>query len=424
LNSIVFYEKISFMMKIYPEYISRPAYEDRLRPLIGSPRIKVLLGQRGAGKTRLLYRLIREIRAGDTKAPVLYIDTEAPEYRFLKTGEDLWGFVRARLRTGRLNYVFIDEIQEIPGFENGLAGLSAGNRCDIYLAGSNARLVSGEFETIFEGKYVKIQVYPLGYGEFLRFYHRDNTDKALEWYLVTGGMPGLAFFPRDTFLIREYLTHIYESVLLRDVAAWEKIRHIRFFESIVACLADTMGTVLSASTISGYLKSRGLGIPVQTVINYREALKKSFLVYPLRRFDLKNHRVLETGEKYYFGDPGLWNMVCQKPPPPGDARTVAYGVYLSLLRQGYTLFAGKNGEGETGFIAEKSGERRYVRPVGRLLGGPVPARETEGLEKIPDNFPKYVVYPNGDAASVNPRGIRLMPLREFLLMNETGPGLV
>ena len=402
-------------MNNFSGYIPRPFYIDRLRPLIGSPLIKVLLGQRGAGKTRILYHLIREIKAGDKKAPVLYIDTEAPGYGHIKTGEELWGLVRTRLRGNRVNYVFIDEIQGIPGFERGLEALSAGGRCDIYLAGSNARLVSGEFTAALGGKYAQIQIYPLGYGEFLRFYRLHDTDKALEAYLGAGGMPGLAFLPRNKLLIRGYLKNVYDSILFRDVAAWEKIRHIRFLESIGACLADTMGKVLSANTISGYLKSRGLRVPVQTIINYLGALENSFLIYSLRRFDPRDHKVFETGEKYYFGDPGLRNVLCRQPPSPGDVQTVAYGVYLFLLRQGYTLFAGKTGEGETGFVAEKPGEKFHVRPLGRLSDGTVPARETAALEKIPDNFPKYVVYSEGPAASVSPRGIRLVPLREFLL---------
>jgi predicted AAA+ superfamily ATPase len=407
------------MMNGFPGYVPRPLYLDRLRSLAGSPLVKVLLGQRGAGKTRILYQLIREIKAGDKKAPVLYIDAEAPGYGHVKNGEELWGLVRSRLRENRVNYVFIDEIQGIPGFEAGLAALCAGGRCDIYLAGSNSRLVSGEFTAALGGNYTQIQVYPLGYGEFLRFYRLNDTDKALEAYLSAGGMPGLVFLPRNKLAIRGYLKNLYDSILLRDVAAWEKIRHIRFLENIGICLAGTMGKVLSANTISGYLKDRGLRIPVQTVINYLEALERSFLVHSLRRLDPRDHKVFETGEKYYFGDPGLRNMLC-RPPPPGDVQAVAYGVYLSLLRQGYTLFAGKTGEGEIGFVAEKPGEKLYVRPLGRVSGGAVPARETAGLEKIPDNFPKYLVFPEGPA-SVSPRGIRQMPLREFLLMDGAAP---
>ncbi|MDR2631247.1 MAG: ATP-binding protein, partial [Spirochaetaceae bacterium] len=369
-------------MEIYSRCIPRSRYIERLRPLIGYPSVKVLTGQRGAGKTHILYHLIHEIRAGDPKAHIRYIDGEAPEYRYLRNGEELFGLVHTRLRPDRANYVFIDEIQELPGFEKALAALLAGGRCDIYLAGSNARLVSGEFTAALEGKYTQIQVYPLDYGEFLQFYRWENTDKALTIYLTTGGMPGLAFFPQNIHWTREYLKNIYASILLRDVAVWEKIRHIRFLESIGACLADTMGQTLSANIVSGYLKSRGLGIPVQTVINYLGALEKSFLVYPLRRLDLKRRKVFETGEKYYFGDPGLRSILCQDPPGPGDLQTIAQRVFLCLLQRGYTLFAGKTEEGEVGFAAEKSGEKFYVRPVAGLSGRPVPVRETADLEKI------------------------------------------
>jgi predicted AAA+ superfamily ATPase len=398
-------------MEIHSSYISRPLYADRLRSLIGSPLIKVLTGQRGVGKTHILYHLIRELRAGDKKAHILYIDTEAAGYRRLKSGEDLFDFIHRRLRGDRANYVFIDEIQEIPGFEKALEALKAGERCDIYLAGSNARLISPEFAAVFGEQYTQIHVYPLDYGEFLRFYHLDNTDRALERYLAAGGMPYLAFLPGDKFLIRGYLKNIYMSILLRDAAAWDKIRHIRFLDNIAACLADTMGTVLSANTIRGYLKDRGLGIPVQTVINYLGALEKSFLIYPLRRLDLKEHKILETGEKYYFGDPGLRNILRRNPSPPGDIQTVAHGVYLFLLRQGYALFTGKTGEGEIGFVAEKSGEKLYVR----LSGLPFSAGDMAALEKIPDNFPKYVVFPGGRTASVSSRGIKLVPLSDFLV---------
>ncbi|MFP3089916.1 ATP-binding protein [Treponema sp. TIM-1] len=404
-------------MKIRSGCIPRPRYFERLRSLIGSPLVKVLTGQRGAGKTHILYHLIREIRAGDKRAHIQYLDMEAAEYRHLKNGEEFFSFIHTRLRKDRANYVFIDEVQGLPGFEQGVEALLAGGNCDIYLAGSNAHLVSGEFTAAFAGKFTQIQVYPLDYGEFLRFYRLDNTDTALEAYLATGGMPGLAFLPRNKFFVREYLKNVYASILLRDVAVWEKIRHIRFLESIGACLADTRGRVLSANTISAYLKDRGIGIPVQTVINYLGTLEKSFLVYSLRRLDLKNRKVFETGEKYYFGDPGLWRVLCQNPPGPGDVQTIAHGVFLCLLRRGYTLYAAKNGEGEIGFAAEKPGDKIYVRPVGYFSGRQVPAREMADLEKIPDNFPKYVVYPGGPVASVSPRGIKQTPLREFLLMD-------
>jgi predicted AAA+ superfamily ATPase len=313
--------------------------------------------------------------------------------------------------------VFIDEIQEIPAFEDAVKSLFAKDHCDIYCTGSNAHLLSGELATHLAGRYIQFHIHPLGYTEFLTFHRLENTAEALRKYLKIGGMPYLASLPEGEHLAFEYLRNVYESILLRDVAAREKIRNIRFLENLAGYLADNTGNLFSANNISKYLKSQGIAIPVQTVISYLAALEKAFLVHRVSRADVKGLAVFEIGEKYYFEDPGLRNILTENREFPGDiGKLIENAVFLFLIQRGFTVYVGKTGDGEIDFAAEKQGERLYVQAAYRIGDSDTARREFGNLEGIADSFPKYVVTMDEDMPKVTPQGIICMQVKDFLTL--------
>jgi predicted AAA+ superfamily ATPase len=404
-------------------YIPRPSYVRRIRPYIGSHVIKILTGQRRAGKSFMLYQLIDELRREQPRANIVYINTELAEFRTLHDDAGLYAYIDSRIGGPGPHYVFIDEIQEIKRFELALRSLFAEGRCDLYCTGSNAHLLSGELATHLAGRYVQFTIHPLSYAEFLEFYHCDNTPEALGKYLRIGGMPYLAALENSSragteqqeALAAEYLRNLYESILLRDVIARENIRNVWFLENLAVYLADNTGSLFSARNISGGLKNQKLNIPVQTVISYLEALEKSMLIHRIRRADVRGLKVFEIGEKYYFEDIGLRNVLVRN-PRLDTAKLVEQAVCLFLLQRGFTVYTGKLDDNEIDFVALRQAEKLYVQAAYRIGDEAVYQREFGNLERIPDQHPKYVVTLDEDMPPVNGRGIRWMRLKDFLVM--------
>jgi predicted AAA+ superfamily ATPase len=395
----------------------------QIRPYIGSHIIKILTGQRRAGKSFMLYQLIDELRREQPQANIVYINTEFAEFRALRDEAGLYGYIKSHIDGPGPHYVFIDEIQEIDRFELALRSLFAEGRCDLYCTGSNAHLLSGELATYLAGRYVQFTIHPLSYVEFLDFYRRGNTPETLRKYLRIGGMPYLAALENSSqadeqqreALAAEYLRNLYESILLRDVVARENIRNVRFLESLAVYLADNTGSLFSASNISKYLKNQKLNMPVQTVISYLEALEKSMLIHRVRRAGVKGLKVFEIGDKYYFEDIGLRNVLVRN-PQLDTAKLVEQAVCLFLLQRGFTVYVGKLDDVEIDFVALRQAEKLYVQAAYRVDDEAVYQREFGNLERIPDQHPKYVVTLDEDMPPVNGKGIRWMHLRDFLVM--------
>jgi predicted AAA+ superfamily ATPase len=287
----------------------------------------------------------------------------------------------------------------------------------------NAHLLSGELATYLAGRYVQFTVYPLSYTEFLDFYRCANTGETLRKYLRIGGMPYLAALENSSrpdtrqqeALAAEYLRNLYESILLRDVIARENIRNVLFLENLAIYLADNTGSLFSASNISKYLKNQKLNVPVQTVISYLEALEKSMLIRRIRRADVRGLKVFEIGDKYYFEDIGLRNVLARS-PQLDTAKLVEQAVCLFLLQRGFTVYTGKLDDGEIDFVAVRQAEKLYVQAAYRISDDAVYQREFGSLERIPDQHPKYVITLDEDMPPVNGNGIRWMHLKDFLVM--------
>jgi Predicted ATPase (AAA+ superfamily) len=398
-----------------PAYLPRPDYIKKIEPFIGKGLIKVLTGQRRVGKSYILYQLMDEILKRSSKAEIIYINKEFHEFRSLRDGDELYDYVASKLKEDAPNALFIDEIQEIRGFEHALRSLLAEGRCDIYCTGSNADLLSGELATLLAGRHVEVEIHPLSYGEFLRFHNLESSQESLGRYLRFGGLPYLSAIGLEEAVAFEYLENVYASILLRDVVAREKIRNVDFLETLLEYVSDNVGNLFSANNISKYLKSQRIAMPVPTILSYLAALQRAFIVRKARRADLKGMKLFEVGEKYYFEDLGLRNAARGRTSPLEQGKLVENAVYLRLVESGYDVKVGWLDGLEIDFVAEKAGRRLYVQAAYLISDDATEAREFGNLEKIDDNYPKYVVSMDETLGRVDVRGIRQMSLREFLL---------
>jgi predicted AAA+ superfamily ATPase len=394
--------------------IPRPAYTDRIRPFINKEIIKVITGQRRAGKSYILFQLIGEIKQQHPEANIIYINKELKAFEMLTDDDTLYRHVKGRLQTGVQNYLFVDEIQDIRHFEKALRSLLAENCCDMFCTGSNASLLSGELATFLAGRYVEFVVHPLSYSEFLYFFSLENTTGSLYRYIRVGGMPYIKTIGLDEMQVFEYLKNLYASILLKDVVARENIRNIRFLENLVEFLADNTGSLFSASNISKYLKSQQTSVSPQLVLNYLKALLNAFFIHKVTRYDIKGMRIFEFGEKYYFEDAGLRNCIRGFDRRSDIGKVMENLVYLHLIQSGYKVFAGKLENEEIDFIAEKDGQKMYVQVAYMLADTKTMEREFGNLLKINDNYRKYVVTMDEYNTHSNYHGIEHLHLRNFL----------
>lgn len=400
--------------------IIREKYMQQICDFMDKPVIKVITGMRRCGKSALLELTRDELKArGVPNENIIYINFESLRYEHLKEYRSLYQEVSKRVEgvEGKV-YILLDEIQEVSGWEQAINSFRIDFDCDIYITGSNAKLLSGELATLLAGRYVEIRVYPLSFNEYLLFAETNEDERNLSNqdhfvnYLKFGGLPGIHQMKWDESRIVQYLTDIYNSVLLKDVISRNKIRDTALLESIVHYLMDNVGNTFSAKTISDFLKSQGRKLSTETVYNYIDALEGAFLIYKASRFDIKGRRILETQEKYYLADLGLRHAVIGY-RDNDIAGVLENVVYLELLRRGYSIHIGKQDVAEVDFVANYRDERLYVQ-VCYVLTEQNTDREFGSLEAISDNYEK-VVLSMDSLLSINRGGIRQKNLIDFLL---------
>ena len=408
---------IDEILKARP-YIKRPVYSDRIRPFIDKEIIKVITGQRRVGKSYVLFQIIEDIRSDNSDANIIYINKELKAFSHVVNDDVLYDVVKAALVAGKMNYLFVDEVQEIDGFERALRSLLAENCCDIFCSGSNANMLSGELATFLAGRYIEFPVHSLDYSEFLHFFKLDNSNASLNKYLTLGGMPFMSVIGLDESTVFEYLKNVYSTILLKDVVARENIRNITFLESLVEYLADNVGSLFSANNIAKYLKSQRSSVTTQTVINYLKPLVNAFFVYKVPRFDISGLKVFEVSEKYYFEDLGLRNCIRGFNRAKDVNKLMENAVYLHLIGLGFKVYVGQLGDCEIDFVAVKNGKSVYVQVAYLLVEESTITREFGNLMKIDDNYPKYVVTMDEFCSSSNYSGIHHLHIKDFLLMKE------
>ncbi len=396
------------------EYIERPLYIDRLKPFIGKSLIKVLIGQRRVGKSYLLMQLRDLIKKQSPDTQIIYINKEQHEFSQITNSNDLFLYLKENVKENGKVALFIDEIQDIESFEITLRDLVTRGNYDIYCTGSNANLLSSELATFLSGRYIEIKVFGLSYTEFLVFHNLQESVASFQNYLKFGGLPYLINLNTEIQVAFEYLTSIYNTILLKDVVTRFKVRNVKFLENLVAFLADNMGSIVSSKKISDYLKSQKINISTQVVIDYLGYLETSFLIFKVKRTGIEGKKVFEIGEKYFFEDIGIRNAIVGY--KISDIHKILENVvYLHLRMAGYSVTVGLEGKKEIDFIAQKSGEKIYVQVAYMLTNEGTINREYGNLLEIQDNFPKYVVTMDELTDISTHKGIKRMHVKDFCL---------
>lgn len=398
--------------------IKRESYMARIRPFIDGDLIKVLTGIRRSGKSVMLELIKDELRArGVTGEQLVAFNFEDMRNAQLCTAEALHDELvrRAASIKGKI-YFFFDEIQEVERWERCVNSLRVEMDCDIYITGSNAKLLSGELATYLAGRYVEFIIYPFSFSEFLALYHSVEPDAdtrtCFDRYLTFGGMPYLANLRFDETACRQYLRDLFNSVELKDIVKRNNVRDVDMLERIIAYVTANIGTTFSSTAISKYLKNEGRRVSPETVLNYLKACSDAFLFYQVRRQDMQGKKILTVNEKYYVADHGIREAVVG-----GNMRDINLVleniVFMEALRRGYSVTVGKVGEREIDFVCERHGEKCYIQVTYLLAAEETVQREFGVYEHVQDNFPKYVV--SLDEFDMSRNGVRHYNIRDFLL---------
>ena len=398
--------------------IKRELYMKRIRPFIGNELVKVLTGIRRSGKSVMLDLIKEELLAsGIDGGQFISLNFENMSNAHLCTAQALHDEIihRASEIKGKV-YLFFDEIQEVDAWEKCINSFRVELDCDIYITGSNAKLLSGELATYLAGRYVEFVIYPFSFGEFMELYRTVSPAAAsrpcFNQYLTMGGVPYLANLRYEEVASRQYLRDLFNSVELKDIVKRNNIRDVDMLERIIAYITSNIGTTFSSTAISKYLKSEGRSVSPETVLNYIKACTDAFLFYQVKRQDLQGKKILTVNEKYYVADHGIREAVFG-----GNRKDINLVlenmVYLELLRRDYTVTVGKVGDKEIDFVCENQGNKLYVQVAYLLASEETIQREFGIYHQVRDNFPKYVV--TLDEFDMSRDGIKHRNIRDFLL---------
>lgn len=401
--------------------IKRESYMSQIRPFIGNDLIKVMTGIRRGGKSVMLELIQEELLAsGVQKEQFIVINFEKLENAPLCSAEALNREImdRAASVTGKV-YLFFDEIQEVANWEKCINSLRVSLDCDIYITGSNAKLLSGELATYLAGRYVEFVIYPFSFSEFSELYAQSFPDSSLiqrfQTYLSVGGMPYLSNLRYELQPSQRYLEDLYNSVVLKDIVQRNGVRDVALLERIIAYVMANAGTVFSANSVAKFLKNERRRVSTDTVLNYIQYCMDAYLIYQASREDLQGKQILSTNEKYYIADHGLREAVFGSNMK--DINLVLENVvYMELLRRGYHVTVGMYGEREVDFVCEKRQEKLYVQVTYLLASEDTIRREFGVYDGIRDNFPKYVV--STDEMDFSRNGIKHRNIRDFLTQEE------
>jgi len=403
--------------------IKREGYMSRIRPFIGNELIKVLTGIRRSGKSVMLELIQHElVGQGVSKSQFIRFNFEDMSNAPLCTAEALHKEITQKVAhiEGKA-YLFFDEIQEVSDWEKCINSFRVEFDCDIYITGSNAKLLSGELATYLAGRYVEFVIYPFSFGEFLELYSsiapEVQNQNAFAKYLTLGGMPYLGNLRYEETPSQIYLQDLFNSVVLKDIVKRNKVRDVDLLERIITYVFSGVGTTFSAASISKYFRSENRAAAPETIMNYINYCLDAFLFYQVRRQDLQGKKVLAVNEKYYIADHGIREAVFG-----GNMKDINLilenVVYMELLRRGYKITVGKAGAKEIDFICEKRNEKLYVQVSYLLASEDTIQREFGAYDSVRDNFPKYVV--TLDEFDMSRDGIKHRNIRDFLLTSDWG----
>ena len=400
--------------------IPRPEYINKIIAYMDTPFIKILTGVRRSGKSTIMSMLSMEVeKRGVSRDRILHYNFDSLEYDHM-TAKQLYDAVKEKLSSVGKTYLFLDEIQEIDGWEKVVNSLMSAYDVDIYVTGSNSRMMSSEISTYLTGRYISFRIYPLSFAEYLQFRREyavvDDPKRELVRYLQLGGFPALH--------LREYMKEeaypivrdIYNSTIFTDIVKRNQIRKVDQFERVVKYVFDNVGNTFSASSVTKYLKSEQRTLDNETVYNYLSKLESAYILHRCGRYDIKGKELLKTQEKFYLADPALRYSVLGYQSDSVGAMLENI-VYLELLRRGYDVYIGKLEGYEIDFVAVKQEEKIYVQVAKEIHDESTKMREYGRLLEIQDNYPKYVLLAD-DYAGGNYQGIKTIHIADFLLSKE------
>ena len=393
-------------------YKKRDTYLITIKNYMYQNIIKVLVGQRRVGKSVLLQQIMYLVKKEKPSSNIVFINKEDLSFKEIITYQDLVKYVDKNQKPEKENFLFIDEIQDIEDFEKALRHFQSKNNWDIYITGSNAKLLSGELATFLSGRYIEIKVFTLSYTEFLYFHNLNNNNEALRKYIRYGGLPYLIHLKLEDNIVFDYLKNIYAAILYKDIIARHSIRNVGFLDRLILFVADNTGSIVSAKSINDFLKSQKIFISHNVILDYLNYLCEAFFLFKAKRNDLKGKKILEFGEKYYFEDLGIRHAIGGY--KNDDINKILENiVYLQLLIWGYDVTVGKLNKKEIDFVADKTGKRIYVQVAYSIPDEKVKKREFGNLLDIKDNFRKIVV--SMDEIQIDTyEGVEHMHIRKFL----------
>ncbi len=401
--------------------IYRPMYVDKIMCYVDTPFVKILTGVRRCGKSTILKMIMEKLQTEkNVKASqIASYRFDSMEYEDM-TSKQMYTELKGRLIDGKKTYFFLDEVQEITGWEKVVNSLASDYDVDIYVTGSNSRMMSSEISTYLTGRYIAFHIYTLSFAEFLTFkshYMAVSDPKAeLTEYIRLGGFPATHLRDYSQDEIYTIVKDIYNSTIFSDIVKRNQIRKIDQLERVVKYVFQNVGNTFSAKSISDYIKSENRKIDNETVYSYLEKLEKAYLIHRCSRYDLQGKEILKTQEKFYLADTALRYSVLGY-NSDSVASSLENAVYLELCRRGYAVHIGKTDSGEIDFVASRQNEKLYVQVTQMIKSESTEKREYDRLLSIYDNYPKYVLLTD-DFAGGNYQGIKTMHVADFLLSNE------
>lgn len=401
--------------------IDRPLYLDKIMPFVDTPFVKILTGVRRCGKSTILKMIIKKLREEKhvDDEQILSYRFDSMEYEDMTTKE-LYLELKSKIIQSKKTYLFLDEIQEIEGWEKVVNTLASDFDVDIYITGSNSRMMSSEISTYLTGRYITFHIYTLSFEEYLTFKKSYTTLKNLKQefsqYVRLGGFPATHLQDYSQDEVYTIVKDIYNSTIFSDIVRRNQVKKIDQLERVVKYTFNNIGNTFSAKSISNYFKSEQRKIDNETVYSYLEKLQKAYILHKCSRYDLQGKDILKTQEKFYLADVSLRYSVLGY-TVDSIAASLENIVYLELKRRGYDVYIGKIKDKEIDFVATKQNEKIYVQVTQEIKSEKTQKREYEQLLEIRDNYPKYVVMADNFAGG-NYEGIKTMNIVDFLLSKE------
>lgn len=400
------------------DYIFRDRYIEKIKNFIDKPIVKILTGMRRVGKSTILNIIKNDVLKDIPEENKIYMNFESFEFFEINDASSLKEYLNKKLKDqkGKV-YFFFDEIQLVEDWEKVINALRVSFDSDIYITGSNSKLISGDLATLLAGRYVEFEIQPLSFDEFSEIYKDLNLNEGdlFQKFIKIGGMPGLKYFKLEEEVSQKYLNDIYNTVLVKDVLNYNNIRDVDIFNRILSFAMQNIGATFSASAIKNYLKNENRNISVDTVLNYLEYCSRAFVLKKVPRFDLEGKKLLKVDEKYYLTDHGFRQSVGFSNVKDIE-KTLENIVYIELLSRGYDVKIGKVKDREIDFVAKRGEDISYFQISYLMENEKTREREFGVYDLIKDNYPKYVL--SMDKFDFSQKGIVHKNIIDFLLEDE------